>query len=396
MAEINQKKKLYLIFHGRFPSEKAAALFAAKSATALASIGLDVRLIVPRRFGRIKDSCFDFYGMPKNFQVVFLPTLDLFKVPILKRFAFPASFFSFSIFLFFYLLFSAKKSDIVYSNETQPLLLASFFFPKTVYEIHDFPKNNFYYHIIFRHVKAFVATNRWKKEKIREIFHVSSEKIIAEPNAVSLKDFSVSISKMEARAKLGLPADGRLVCYVGALRTMGMEKGIEILLKAIKAIYNCKLLVVGGSPEDVDFYKKISSEYGISDRVIFTGFVSHRKVPLYLSAADILIAPFPKTPHYEFYMSPMKIFEYMASGRPIIASDLESIREILSDDCAVFVPPDDASALAKSIEKLLADKTNASRYASKALALISEHTWQKRAERILEFISQHISVANKK
>ncbi|MBI2476192.1 MAG: glycosyltransferase family 4 protein [Candidatus Taylorbacteria bacterium] len=386
MAGISHIKKLYLIFHGRFPSEKAAALFAAKSAEAFAERGLDVMVLAPRRLGRAKQTAFDFYRLKNNFQVVFLPTVDLFKVPVLKRLAFPASFFSFSVFTFFYLLFAAKKSDIIYSNEALPILLAALAFPKTAYEIHDFPKKNFFYAAVLARVKFIIATNHWKKKKLQEIFAMAAEKILAEPNAVSLDDFLASQSKAEARSKLRLPSDAVLICYIGTLRTMGMEKGIEILLKAVKSVVSCKLLVVGGSPEDVEFYKKVASECGIIDRVIFTGFAPHPKVPLYLAAADILVAPFPKNDHYEFYMSPMKIFEYMASGRPIIASDLNSIREILPADSAVFVPPGDGSALTAAISELMADKEKVSRCAAKALAAVVEHTWPKRAERILQFI----------
>ncbi len=383
---VKMKQRLFLVFHGRFPSEKAASLFTAESARAFAGQNLDVTLIVPRRLGRSKESCFDFYGLPKNFKVVFLPVLDLFALPFIKRFAFGVSYLSFSIFLFFYLLFSARKSDIIYSNETLPLLFASLVFPRTVYEIHDFPKNNFYYGAVFRRVKLFVATNLWKKEKIRELFGVSADKIMAEMNAVSLKDFSANLNKAEAREKLDLPKEGRLICYSGMLRTMGMEKGIEILLEAVKSLTSCRLLIVGGNPEDVEFYKKIAGEYGILDRVIFTGFVPHKKVALYLSASDVLVAPFPKNDHYEFYMSPMKIFEYMASNRPIIASDLHSIREILPKGSAVFVPPDDSSALANGITELFANKEKASEYSQKALSVVSEHTWEKRAERIISFV----------
>src|SRR5262249_38961917 len=136
-------KKLYLILHGRFPSEKAAALFAAKSAEAFADIGLSVTLLIPRRLGRIHKSAFDFYGLKPNFKIVFLPTVDLFAIPGLKRLAFFTSFIVFSIFSFFYLVFKANREDIIYSNETLPILLASLIFPNTVYEIHDFPKNNF-------------------------------------------------------------------------------------------------------------------------------------------------------------------------------------------------------------------------------------------------------------
>lgn len=379
-------KRLFLIFHGRFPSEKAAALFAAKSAEVFADKGLSVVLVAPRRLGRLEESAFKFYGLKENFKVVFLPTIDLFKVPFLKRFAFPVSFGLFSLFSFLYLLFRAKPGDIIYSNESLPLLMASFAFPKTVYEIHDFPRNNFYYRAVFRRVAFFIATNRWKKGKLLEIFKISEEKITVEQNAVSLEEFGRVASREEARKTLSFPLETKLVCYVGALRTMGMEKGIGILLEAFKSVAGCQLLVVGGSVEDVEFYKKVAHDYGIIDRIIFTGFVSHKQVPLYLRAADILVAPFPKSDHYEFYMSPMKIFEYMASGRPIVATDLESIREILDNGTAVFVKPDDQKSLEEGINKLLTDEQFGVQIADKAYQKVLQHTWGKRAGRILEFL----------
>lgn len=380
------KRKLFLIFHGRFPSEKAAALFAAKSAEAFADKGLSVVLVAPRRLGRLAESAFKFYGLKENFKVVFLPTIDLFKVPFLKRFAFLVSFGLFSLFSFLYLLFRAKPGDIIYSNESLPLFMTSFAFSKTAYEIHDFPRNNFYYRAVFRRVASFIATNRWKKGRLLEIFKISEEKITVEQNAVSLEEFGRAINREEARKILRLPIETRLVCYVGALRTMGMEKGIEILLGAVKSVADCKLLVVGGSAEDVEFYKKVASERGVLERTIFTGYVAHRKVPLYLSASDVLVAPFPKNDHYEFYMSPMKIFEYMASDRPVVATDLESIREILDNDKAVFVKPDDQISLERGINRLLSEEQFGKQIAERAYEKVLQYTWEKRAERILKFL----------
>src|SRR3989338_8945685 len=120
------RRKLFLIFHGRFPSEKAAALFAAKSAEAFAASGQEVVMLVPRRFGRFKESAYNFYGLERNFKIVFLPTLDLFALPFFKRFAFGLSFVLFSVFSFSYLIFRARRGDIIYSNETLPLLFSSF------------------------------------------------------------------------------------------------------------------------------------------------------------------------------------------------------------------------------------------------------------------------------
>ena len=379
------KRRLFLIFHGRFPSEKAAALFAAKSAEAFAASGQEVVLLVPRRLGRFKESAYDFYGLERNFKVVFLPTLDLFALPFIKRFAFGLSFIFFSVFSFSYLIFRARRGDIIYSNETLPLLFSSFIFSKTTYEIHDFPKSSFYYKFLFRQVNFFVATNFWKRRKLQEMFGIPEEKIITEQNVVSLDDFA-SLPKLEARKILNLSSDTKLICYVGMLRTMGMEKGMDILLKAVKSITGFKLMVVGGNSDDVAFYKNVAGEYGITDRVIFTGFVAHKKVPFYLSASDILVAPFPKNDHYEFYMSPMKIFEYMASRRPIVTTDLGSIREILDYDTAVFVRPDDQENLGQGILKLLNDEELGVKIADRAYRKVLQHTWAKRAERIIKFL----------
>ena len=94
-------KTLFLIFHGRFPSEKAASLFAAKSAEAFAQEGLRVVLLVPRRFSRLIEDPYQYYHVKQNFKIVFLPTLDLLFLPIFKKF-----FFSLGFLFFFSLICS--------------------------------------------------------------------------------------------------------------------------------------------------------------------------------------------------------------------------------------------------------------------------------------------------
>ena len=134
---------LYLIFHGRFPGEKAAAVFAAESAQAFADNGFSVTVVVPRRLARLKESVEQCYGIKGNFRTVFVPILDLFEIPLVKTMAFKISYSTFSISTFFYILFSAKRRHtVIYSNESLPLLLLSFFFPNTFYEVHDFPRHS--------------------------------------------------------------------------------------------------------------------------------------------------------------------------------------------------------------------------------------------------------------
>ena len=95
---------------------------------------------------------------------------------------------------------------------------------------------------------------------------------------------------------------------------------------------------------------------------------------------------FPNRPHYAFYASPLKLFEYMASGRPIIASDLPALREILNDKNALFFEPGNADDLARAIKMLKQSQALGYHLSQQALSDVKEYTWDKRALKILDFI----------
>lgn len=384
-----KRKKIYLIYHGRFPGELGIAFFTAKMAEAFAHNGSEVSVLVPRRLSRTHKTSKEYFGVEENFKVVFLPVLDLLFIPYLEKITFIISLFSFSIFSFFYLLFAARKDDVIVSNETPPLLLASLFFPKTVYEIHNFPKNQQkYYSLVFRKVWKVIATNLWKKEKIMETFGILPERITYESNAVDFKLFSLDISPNSAREKLHLPQDKFIFTYVGMLRTMGMEKGISTLFSVLKKLPDkFILMLVGGTGGDIEYYKDMAEKVGVLSRVVFVGFVKNSEVPLYLAASNALIAPFPKNDHYEFYMSPMKIFEYMSSRRPIITTNLNSIKEVLSQDSAIYTDSGDVEAMSAGLLKIENDPDFAKKISENARREIEEHSWDKRAERILRFLA---------
>ncbi len=385
---VESKSQLFLIFHGRFPSEKAASLFAAKSCEIFSDAGLNVTLVVPKRLGRINSSPENYYGVKNNFQIKFLPAIDLFNFSLLKRVSFLVSLISFSITSLFFLSAQAKKDAIIYSNETLPLLLAGFIFPRTVYEMHDFPENrSWFYHLLFKRVGAIISTNRWKAQKLTEKFNISADKIFYEPNAVDVDKFNIKIPRNDLRIKLGLPADKKLIGYIGMLKTMGMGKGIDTALEALKILDNSfELILVGGNKEDIEQYKKIAEEMNIGNKVIFTGLIKHNQIPLYIRSFDVAIAPFPNSDHYNYYMSPMKIFEYMGGGAPIVASDLISIREILNEKNSILVKPEDPAEIASAILNITQNDELAEKLSREALISAADHTWQKRAERILKFI----------
>ncbi len=112
------------------------------------------------------------------------------------------------------------------------------------------------------------------------------------------------------------------------------------------------------------------------------------KLAIYQKACDALLMPFPFTKHYAYYMSPLKMFEYMASKRPIIASDLPSIREILNKNNSILVQPDDFNDLSDGVDRIIINKELSRRLAEQAFKDVQEYSWMKRVNRILNFIKK--------
>ncbi len=375
--------KLYRIFNGRFPSEKAAAFFEAKSAESFSSQGIEVILLVPRRFKRIKESYSNFYGIKNNFKVIFLPTIDLAQIPILNKISFYVGFVSFSIFSFIYLLFTSKKEDFIYSNESLPLFFISFISSNTLLEIHDFPeKKILFYKTLFKRLKFILATNFWKKEELKRKFFIDDKKIICEPNAVELQDFDINLSKKEARHKLNLPENKFIILYTGHLYSW---KGADVLANSSVFLSDEYLIVfVGGTDNDLNLFK---SRYGNVKNIFFAGYRNHEEIPIWQKASDVLILPnTAKEDISKFYTSPMKLFEYLASRIPVVASDLPSIRQVAGEKELYFFNPDDSLDLSNKIKWVYKNYSLALQTAGVAYESVQKYSWAKRAKRILGYI----------
>lgn len=374
--------RIFLIFHGRYPSEKAASLFAAKSAEAFADAGADLTLLVPKRMDRHQNDPYEFYGLRKNFETSYVSTLDLYNVPILGHLAHYVSYFVFSFSVVLYLLVHADRKETVYSNESLPLLFASIFFPNTIYELHDFPENkSWFYAQLLHRARRIIATNRWKAEELTRRFQVPPSKITVEQNAVDVGQFSLSLSKADARKRLELPQDRRIVVYTGHLYGW---KGVETLAEAAKYARGALFYIVGGTEGAIESFRQ---KWGTEPNIRIVGHRPHDEMPLWQKAADVLVLP--NTAKEEIsarYTSPMKLFEYMASGTPIVASGLPSISEIVGGGRAILVAPDDPHALADGITRALHADGHAE--SENARSWVQDHTWGKRAARILKAIAQ--------
>lgn len=378
--------KIFYLINSRIPSEKAEGLEAMKLCEALGELA-EVVMIAPFRFNKIKSDPFAFYGVKRNFKIIRLPVVDLISF-FSHRVTYALEAVSFSLCSLLYVLFFSQTKDVIFGHDQISLFPVSFFRKKVFYDIHDFPKGRlFLYRRLFKNLRGIVTTNNWKKSELARKFNLAEEKIISCPNGVDFAEFDLKISKSDARKKLGLPEDKFLAGYVGMLKTMGMEKGIDTAIQSLEYLpENVVLSFVGGNKQDIKHYEDLAESLRVKNRVWFAGFVKHDLVPMYLKAFDVLIAPFPKTDHYEYYMCPMKVIEYMATDRPIVATDLHSIREIVSEKESVFVRPDDAKALAKGIKTVMTNESFAKEISENALKKVRNFSWEKRAQAITEFI----------
>lgn len=379
------KNVLYIV-NQRIPTEKAYGIQIAKMCEAFGSLGLNVFLIAPYRIGKIKNNIFEYYGVKSNFKFKKIFSPDFYLPGKLDRLAF----YTKNIFSVFILAFYAlsHKADIIYSRDELPLYILSFFKKNLVFEIHKFSAKKMLFYKRFKKLNLkIIAVSKGNKDELLKLGFRESNIIIAH-DGVDLKEFNIDLSKGQARSKLSLPQDKKLIGYVGQLRTMGMEKGIDLAIKSLKSLpENVNLVLIGGSKDDINFYKTLSKSENLIKRVIFKGSIRHDLIPFYLKAFDVLTMPFPYNRHYAFYMSPLKLFEYMASKRPIVATDLPSVLEILNEKNSVLVKPDDPNSLSDAINKFLNSPEFSKELAEKAFEDVKNYTWQKRAGRIFGFIT---------
>jgi glycosyltransferase involved in cell wall biosynthesis len=193
--------------------------------------------------------------------------------------------------------------------------------------------------------------------------------------------------KATARRTLELPPDAPIAVYTGGLLAW---KGADLLVEAARSLPDVFVAIAGGMDADV---KKLRTAAGGLPNVRIDGFQSPDRVALYLAAADVGVVPNRSSPDISAkYTSPLKVFESMAAGLPLVASDLPSLREILQDGVdAVLVKPDDAHALREGIAKLLSDADLRASMSARLRARAAAHTWDARARRLLAWMDARTS-----
>ena len=360
--------KIVAIAGSQIPSDTANSLQVMKACQALVQLGHDLTLIVPG----VPNTSVDLkshYGLQTDIHIEWLASSNRRILPWRA-----------------FLRARKLKPDLVYSWLIQSAVLALLVKLPAVFEIHIQPTGTLgpAWHRAFAWIrgrKRLASITQALVDVLDRSHNIRFQKdeVVIAPNGVDLERFDSLPSTPElARQKLDLPSAPTVMCtghlYAG--------RGVDLFLALAKEITQAHFIWVGGKPEDVETWKKRVQ----SDNVTFMGFIPNQDLPLYQSAADVLLMPYSGTADSAGVASPMKMFEYMASGRAIVTADLPVIREVLNEKNAVFCEPGDIRKWKLEIEILLADEPHKVELGKQARQDVESYTWLARAEKIMQRI----------
>ncbi len=389
--------RLWYLAPVRMPTEKAHGLQIVQMCEAFADAGYDVTLIVPRRLNTpelhgVRD-IWTHYGVRRNFALVRLPCLDLFRL-------FPAHPISMFTVLLTYLSallvwMIGRRVDVFYTRDPWVGAALALLRPRTplVYEVHRLSRSRWGQRVqnfVLRRALVVTVTH-YMAERARER---GAQHVIAEHDGYRAARFADMPPRAAARDALGIAPDAFVVGYVGRLHTMGLSKGVDTLIDGIAEATQrgatIELLLVGGPAEGVTLARTQWQARGLPlERLHAVGAVPSADVPRYLAALDVGAMLLPWTEHFAYYASALKLFEYMAAGCVVLASDLPSTAEVVRDgETALLVPPDDVAATAAALCRLHDDPALRRRLAERARAAARHYTWEARARRIRQFIEE--------
>lgn len=382
--------KIILITHWRIPSEKTMAPYMMRVAEAFAREGNTVEFWAPHRrqepaLRRVEP--FGYHAIEKNFALKKLPVIDLMGISARAPF-FWLMLLSFTVSVFFRVLFTSKRNTVFYFFDLRDAWLALLLPVRCYCEIHMYYRSgvDWLNRWGFARMRGIIAATGALREQIMHEYHVPAAKILHAPCGVSFERFGIDTPMREAREELGLPQDKKIILYVGHLFPV---KGVDVLFDARQYLHGDEVIYfVGGTDEDIANFRTKWQQAGSPTNICIVGRRPHQEVPLWLRAADILSIPnTAKEAAGAIESSPSKLIEYMAAGRPIVASDVLGIRDVLTEDAGYFAEPDNAQAIAEQVEKIFANPTEAAARVGRAREAAKNLGWEARAQKIARFLA---------
>lgn len=369
--------RLALIAPGPIPAQTANSIQVMKMTQALVEEGYMVRVFAPGSGGQPPswDGLAAHYGLTHRFEIHWLAARSA-----LRRYDFA-----------FAALRAAQVwgADLIYTRLPQAATLAAWRDQATIFELHDLPSGVMGPWLLRRFLRArgarrLVVNTQFLADQIRIRYPLAGREgfLVVAPNGVDLRPYAKLPGPQAARKGLGLP-EAFTVGYSGHLYA---GRGIGLTLELAKRLPAMRFLLVGGRPDDVAARKDQARGLG---NVQFTGFVANADLPGYQAACDVLLIPYSQQVAGSSggdiapYTNPLKMFEYLASGRPVLASDLPILREILNEENAILLPIGDVPSWAHALLALEESPGRRATLAKAGLLTAAEYTWRKRVQRVL-------------
>ncbi len=370
--------KVYYVANFYVPFEKAYGIQLAKMCEALIEEGADLTLVVPSRGPQT--SLREFYGLRVDIPTIWLPTLSLAKYERLGYLCMSLSFsLSYLVFLWYKRLIGERF--VLYTIDADNYSSSALaFVPSPIFsEMHGGKPRTLAARLLFSRVRGIIAINKIIIEDLKAVFSRSLAHYIAEPNGVDLAMFYMQ-NKSQARAKLGLPPDVPTVLYTGRFYSW---KGLEIIPRAAALTPEIRWQMVGDTREK--FVEVVQDS--LPTNVHFAGSRPYSEMPLWNAAADAVLVLGTKRNEQSYrWTSPMKLFEHMAAGRPIIASATPAVKDAVSENKALLYEPDNAKDLADKVQQAVAGGESIDGLVNRATQAVQRLSWNERAKRVIHFI----------
>jgi glycosyltransferase involved in cell wall biosynthesis len=369
--------RIAIISTSQIPSTTANSIQVMKVCHAYRELGHEVVLIVPGEKKVGWEEISKIFGINKEFTIRYIKTFKF-----LRR-------YDFFIISWFILLFNSFH--LVHTWLPQVALISGLLKTPYIMELHGLPTGKlgpwFHKKLFFsNHKKQFLIITNALKLLFENSFQFkfNPNEIVIAPNGVSLEPYSENKKVSELRSSLSLN-DHFAAVYTGHLY---QGRGMKLLIELAKSLPDVHFIWVGGRVEDVNYWRDISEKLELKNLTL-TGFVNNEEIPAYQLLGDVLLMPYENIiagssgGNSVDFCSPMKMFEYMAAGKPIISSDLPIIHEVLNKKNAIFCPFDDVNQWVKAIERLKEDSELGQKIGNKAKNDVEQYTWIERTKNSL-------------
>ena len=361
------------------PSASANSVHIMKMCEAFAQNNVSVKLLVPSTTNNLGlGGEYEFYGVCNNFKIIRNKFVTNAPVGIWNY-----------IFAFSSILYAIyTKSDVIFTRNPIVSFFCIIFRKRHILEMHDEMRSvSFKLFKLFKLFKSkmilkFLVISKPLKGLYLKEFDIEPNKVLVLPDGVNYEQFiKINVKKPLQNEVVGIG-------YIGSLYK---GRGIDVILNLAKNIPSCKFKIYGGSPEEASLVKTHIDKKNIKN-IFIHQHIPNKEVPEKLCEQDILLMPYQRKVQERGggdtakWMSPMKMFEYMASGRVIVSSDLPVIREVLNENNSYLVDPENIQEWINVIKEIINNKDMAIDKADKAKEDVLQYTWHDRAKQIIRSI----------